>query len=112
MIHTPGPWRVSRTDEPSDGTVACQVDTGRSDEGIAVYGWGNRTSANALLVAAAPELLGALEAIANEGVASVDRPSESEATAQHTAEAWDMLHWIDLTKEVARAAIAKARGEW
>ena len=88
--HTPGPWQV-------DGNVVfnpCAPYTGSSGKMIAsVAGWGNANweiqTANAQLIATAPELLEALKHIINEA----DR-------LQSDAPIWDD----------ARAAIAKASG--
>jgi len=87
--HTPGPWYVgskatvgprSSDDDQSFGMVIPLAD---------IYG-DNRT-ANALLIAAAPELLAALQELLSES-------SDGIATSP-------------LTRNKARAAIAKATGE-
>lgn len=95
--HTPGPWQVNRKYKMS-------VETCADGQGINLIAEcsdpdGFRTSgedqANARLIAAAPELLAALEVI----TACVDRNGGSVRT---------------ITPEAiiqARAAIAKARGE-
>lgn len=97
MSHTPGPWRVGdagatvfgpRTDAPSPRTVAritakpCASDEDR---------------ANARLIAAAPDLLEALERIAGY---------EYRADRRHTRMVG--VEEIETTKCIARAAIRKA----
>ena len=87
--HTPGPWPVvGRT----GGTI-------RSSDGgwIANVNWRNR-KANARLIAAAPDLLGALKALnlAFFGIPFKAKPEELPA--------------LVAASEMARAAIAKAEG--
>lgn len=55
--HTQGPWNLMYPDNPFDGFVA-----GPDDKLVAV-GMGDDTRANARLIAAAPEILDALEQI-------------------------------------------------
>jgi len=90
--HTPGPWRLERTTgghpavigsaplHPRGGLVAELVAVGQSD---------------ARLIAAAPDLLAALREVA-------------EATSGTSADALGQL--VDLMRDTARAAIAKAEG--
>ena len=89
--HTPGPWEIKRHFDPGYKFISapkhshlaqvvwCMEDEGRSPE----------CEANAYLIAAAPELLEALDKII--GLAKVGR----------------MVHVIN----TAKAAIAKAKGE-
>ena len=90
--HTPGPWRLL---SPLNGHMICD----RAQLVVAVCTNGNEES-NANLIAAAPELLAALNetldtyvALANSGDAGNWNPE-------------DELHVVN-----ARAAIAKATGE-
>lgn len=94
--HTPGPWHLSnlshryvryRLSTDATGYNICDMDVfgGPPDE----------KEANARLIAAAPELLEALEQICN-----LERRAFREA--------WDMLQEVD---RLARTAIRKARGE-
>ena len=96
--HTPGPWSVDRL-----GKVRCQVDGGRgfiADPGDGRYynsipRDAEISLANARLIAAAPDLLTALEGL----VAYADHyttTDHGDCTCPHC---------------VARAAIAKAKGE-
>ena len=108
--HTPGPWTVVRNDNTKrartfitgETTVACLVRQGLpSDE------------ANARLIAAAPDLLAALEAL----LATADRRAASAGLGwyfQHCPECAGVnVHTPTNTCErhAARAAIAKAKGE-
>ena len=94
--HTPGPWSVDgeviRGDEQSNGSVsvACILD------GAYPYGRraGKSARANARLIAAAPELLEALNNLLSACDLPGDRDREIEQAIPH-----------------ARAAIAKAKGE-
>lgn len=83
--HTPGPWRFSS--HPHDGNymrIHCSSDPNEGDNLRGYCG-----EANARLIAAAPDLLSALEMIMAK-VAGCERDPEYEA---------------------ARAAIAKVKGE-
>lgn len=85
--HTPGPWRFSN--HPHDGNymrIHCSSDPNEGDNLRGYCG-----EANARLIAAAPELLEALTKLLDE-VESDFSPSQ-------------------LTRNAARAALAKATGE-
>lgn len=100
MEHTPGPWRVGY----ANGANASDIRSATDDEGIAqVYGMPLHRNldevapdrfanglANARLIAAAPEMLEALEMVMQHG-----RIDDSE----------DRLNTV-------ASAIAKARGEY
>ena len=107
--HTPGPW-LFRTAPTSAGL--CHIVSAADWRGAFIYGDGIRIgvddalpkaqelAANARLIAAAPDLLEALEAI----LPFIPRTSASEGGASKYSEnvkAADMV----------RAAIAKARGQ-
>jgi hypothetical protein len=94
--HTPGPWRVGpRQDIPEGQHVLIMAGQGGSSWGVAtvkLYDMRDAEiqSANARLIAAAPELLAALELMLNT------------------------YNWTGITSEAqraARAALAKARGQ-
>ena len=91
--HTPSPWRIGDEDHiwriygPGDGDVIGELE----------YIGGN-AEANARLIAAAPTLLAALEAISNEA----DEWDDHDGRLGHVAYS---------TLVQARAAIAAARGE-
>jgi hypothetical protein len=91
MSHTPGPWLTTESTEHW-GRVNVTIQAAFTANDIATAWQGNTETnrANARLIAAAPELLDALELI-------------STAT--------DRGFGIDYAKGCARAAIAKARGE-
>jgi len=104
--HTPGPWRLGaivgsgdgaqqiRSEAHWIGTVAGESPrTGKSLE---------EAMANARLIIAGPDLLPACERLvgAIEALAIADRGGPSVS--------WDA---IDASQDLARAAIAKARGE-
>jgi hypothetical protein len=93
MEHTPGPWTVEGTQiyAPWGDKRRVIAKTGQT------YAWGDgyaMAEADARLIAAAPDLLAALQ----EGLR--ERPSKPGVIAEY----WD---WMDM----ARAAIAKAIGE-
>ena len=99
-VHTPGPWHIAKS---ADGTPAVCVPV-HSREGTAfVVAQLNRprlmgsvtgsADANARLIAAAPELLEALECIVGERMNVTDAMTANEMF------------------EKARAAIARAKGE-
>ena len=92
--HTPGPWRIDGNDDlplaviedNEDGTGICEI--------------GERTPlnlANAALIAAAPEMLAALQLIAD----SVTFTGMSQAAPLQ----------LDAVIKVAKAAIARATGQ-
>lgn len=94
--HTPGPWRV--TGGSMTKYVEATIRDGWVQEVAAVgpteadNGYGRQQDANALLIAAAPDLLTALEALMQ---------LESRGRVMPVGKEWD----------TARAAIAKATGE-
>jgi len=103
MTHTPGPWVVSDTNDEGDVYVS---QTAKAGLYVAIaldplYSSEPTTeaNANANLIAAAPDLLEACERIAELDCTDGYTLADSEYPAL-----WDALH-------VARAAIAKARGE-
>lgn len=107
--HTPGPWRFNKRDEMdvaiwgSDGFTICGdvyviADVSFPEKNDA-YG---HEEANARLIAAAPDLLEALEAAIEHGL--VPKSSASEGGAmRHVSQ-------VKCADQI-RAAIAKAKGE-
>jgi hypothetical protein len=91
MSHTPGPWAY----ENYDGTVHVFIDNEGGTPSICKL-VGNDKDANARLIAAAPEMLEALEAI----------DSYWSSTGED-----DWIRFFNTGLQPARAAIAKARGE-
>jgi len=99
--HTPGPWTVIAVDgiceeggdefnvENSDGETVATISGSESEE---------QAEATARLIAAAPELLAALELIVTEAWA----PAKPYSSNSYLPE-----HFID----IARSAIAKAKGQ-
>lgn len=85
--HTPGPWRIGA--QPPNGELTIGTEQGLM-VAVATTGLDMPTEANARLIAAAPDLLEALERIAN-----MDSMS---------------YHSLESAKITARAAIAKATG--
>ena len=89
--NTPGPWRVSAAPlNPDASTRWVEVYSVDPEDDVAQVTGGNlkAAQANARLIAAAPDLLAALERIASEG-------------------------WTErgaFSVQIARAAIAKAKG--
>jgi hypothetical protein len=95
MSHTPGPWRVSHPVNQVESHV-------RDESGVLICKcyWPDE-SANATLIAAAPDLLEAL-------VRLVDFQSEREPFTDAGMWEWKLKRHNVL--DDARAAIAKARG--
>ena len=89
--HTPGPWRIGSP--PPNGQQTIGTDQGLM-VAVATTGAGVQTKANANLIAAAPDLLKALE----DCVVVMDRELAG-------------LKVIQPELSAARAAIAKATGE-
>ena len=97
--HTPGPWYSDTSGEyyaghvvRHNGVLICRMAT-------PINARAGKVAANARLLAAAPELLAALEAILDGR--DLTEPPKAMTQAHR--------HWVLLDK--ARAAIAKARGE-
>jgi hypothetical protein len=112
-VHTPGPWLLQeRTvyaldESEKSNRFSCRVQGGFQVRRVVEHG--ERTSdveldANARLIAAAPELLEALEAI-----------SEGHLPDQPAASSLDEYEWavqhVRKLRKIARAAIARAKGE-
>ena len=97
--HTPGPWKVVR--HPRIAHVDSETSVGSGANGMASVAWltGGRVGqeANARLIAAAPDLLAALEAL---------------VLAAPDSDAWSVAATRELraARDLAEEAIAKARG--
>lgn len=111
MKHTPGPWIASFTNRKDPFARAyikhpsgfvCGIYGGRTEE---VCG-ADEADANARLIAAAPELLAALQAI-NAALTQPVQFSGSDATGTCNILRGD----CQVAASIARAAIAKATGE-
>ncbi len=100
--HTPGPWAADKFSRGDDYTPTnCRVTSGKKEIACAFYGaTDGEREANARLIAAAPELLAALE-----GLLDAYAPRAGE-TAKNNGE--ESLH---CSVREARAAIAKAKGQ-
>jgi hypothetical protein len=95
--HTPGPWKAL----PDTGSESFAFEvTGQRMEGVAlVYAYDTPSAANARLIAAAPDLLEALQSLLRfENMAVI-----GDGTGMRDAE-------IRRSFAVARGAIAKAEG--
>jgi hypothetical protein len=94
--YTPGPWDLTMGTQDAaihaGGTIAMVDDT--------MTGW----EANAAVIAAAPDLLEALEAVIDDLKSGIQDGIDNGAV-----EAW--LVGADARLKAARAAIRKARGE-
>lgn len=110
--HTPGPWTIVETGKTGLGEVVCEVGRGgdidpRDEDSLYQVGrmcdWGGwdkeTTLANARLIAAAPEMLAALEDILN-GL------EHAGCSSQHCS---GTCHYC-ATRRRAREAIAKTEG--
>ena len=103
MSHTKGPWKV-RWKTAFCNRAAIEPAIGE------VYGAGDELRDNANLIAAAPELLGALEACVEQlEHDSRDCYSTGPYTGDHIADLVRCPGCAAISK--ARAAIAKAKGE-
>jgi hypothetical protein len=92
--HTPGPWHVDLYDAAGvDGVDGCRV-------AITGFGEDDTDQANARLIAAAPDMLAALE----------DAPTMSKYHGQRGFEADRFIADYEAWRVKARAAIAKAEG--
>lgn len=93
MSHTPGPWNAVYTQlNPVDEQFAFCIATDRYD--VVSGDMAIQNEADATLIAAAPDMLEALEALLNR--------------IQHDK---DAKHWFVEEQIMARNAIAKAKGE-
>jgi len=93
--HTPAPWRVTAAKiMAGNGRAICLIENRKLHEGF------QESSANALLMAASPDLLAALQAVWEffEPVYVSAMAEDTERTAQ------------DELMDTVRAAIAKATG--
>jgi hypothetical protein len=108
--HTPGPWKIAYSDGSGPEYITA------SNQSIATLRWGcscckdtpdsfddmsEEEQANAQLIAAAPELLEALEIVAASLDEAISLTDEGKAFNQR----WQREY------SQARAAIAKAKGE-
>lgn len=99
--HTPGPWKVVLKDTPYDhpimdgqGNIIARVSSGYPE-----------SSADANLIAAAPELLAALEAVvASAGIRSV---RVSGKAVCYGCDRWTITQE---SLDIARAAISQVKG--
>jgi len=106
--HTPGPWKIRRASNlqiPLRNSVFCLEDEADELNIGLVSTWADdkedavEAEANARLIAAAPDLLEALEDIANDYAERFDMDSQSTNPG------------MKVVVENARAAIAKAKGQ-
>ncbi len=113
--HTPGPW----TAKIYDRTISVEVGSPKKSK-ITVVGWSGfdssdppfrRQVANARLIAAAPDLLAALEAVSSNP--HLDLGSLVYKVRDSEGEGWDgpaVTQWSNAVQAV-KAAIAKAKGD-
>lgn len=100
-MHTPGPWTVKPRERDGhadtiiapNGRAFVQVGTHEAEEQVLDYPHENTQTANARLIAAAPELLEALKVALYELEEIAERPNARRYAA-----------------EASRAALAKAEG--
>ena len=108
--HTPGPWHQSDSTHTTKGHAVCageRVIARVVGLGYPVgTGWSPQFDADARLIAAAPELLAALQAI-NAALTQPVQFSGSDATGTCNILRGD----CQVAASIARAAIAKATGE-
>ena len=107
--HTPGPWTVESASSPVIVTEQKHPSSRRKGMRQAVAtvcdGWGDEEPLNALLIAAAPDVLAALELVLPILVSDIGQldasPVDLEAAQRNLARC----------KDIIRAAIAKAEGQ-
>lgn len=106
MKHTKGPWKIDATQS--------HIHIGTENSSIA---WmhapqhhGIDTKANAYLIAAAPELLEALETFSQIALL-VPENVWAQASDEYNAKLGNKLDTYKFSFDLARNAIAKARGE-
>lgn len=124
MKHTPGPWRLSGPDEFGDYTVQppdepMAIAAVTNGEMRRMGGMSDEHAANALMIAAAPDMFEALELLHQWWKREEEGPAYRFGTNRDTPgneRVW--REWFDgnldlcnSTNEKARAALAKARGE-
>ena len=114
MSHTPGPWTITRMTREPETILEMDESFIESSQGwansgmagkrtVAIVGhWKDRPNpeADARLIAAAPELLEALENLVE--IEARDNKGDPDYASTDT--------WREEALEIARAAIAKARG--
>ena len=105
--HTPGPWSLGNAANCGDGYAVCSgafVVARVVGNGYPIgRGHAPDSDANARLIAAAPELLAALETLVR------GRPTTPPNHAVLGKDSVAYMNWLAF--EAARAAIARARGE-
>lgn len=117
--HTPGPWLYGQDGfSLGNGVVYSRHANGNPKDICTVRGWGADQQANVRLIAAAPDLLEALEEMVNN-----EEQVEFESWLSHTSPSGDCdsvaAQWHEssryedfcLAVEKQLNAIAKARGE-
>ena len=106
MSHTPGPWRIVDGTEVrgADGTIVCNTADYRvpapAAEAVAVP--------DAALIAAAPDLLAALNQIAVLAEYGTTGPGKCGSRALNAEQATSLRLAVS---DIARAAIARATGQ-
>lgn len=106
--HTPGPWGVHDLGIYADGICVAVCDAGIAIE---------QEMANARLIAAAPDLLEAIERLLFWESESFSDPAVfaerfGTLVPEHPESSIGMDHWLDIwIRRPARDAIAKARGQ-
>lgn len=97
MKHTPGPWYTIWV----DGTYVIDANSGKTDVAhVLNRGNPDTTEANARLIAAAPQMLAALD----------DCITNENCTAIATCDVAYMIRRFKAINEICSAAIAKAEG--
>lgn len=97
--HTPGPWEIE--EESGGHSITNRSFTGDEWCIAEVYGKTDTSIANANLIAAAPDLLDALESVTKMAIKG----------DQYSYDDWGQDYVEDPRVTKAKAVIAKARGE-
>jgi len=95
--HTPGPWTLTGWTAPDDYGWTLQIGTAAFPQRVTIDAYCAESEANARLIAAAPDLLAALEACA-------------AALGEHSTRLPLLSHNDAVALVLARAAVARARG--
>lgn len=101
--HTPGPWFPRKSFDGIRYIGVAEIGSNIADTAICEFCGSENDKANAQLIAAAPELLEALEEIVT--------CEENRAKDLRHRKAWELVKFSEQRIKKAKAAIAKAKGE-
>ena len=113
--HTPGPWEFSCLDDTERPGIEADrfsvvIFGVRAEDDCGIHGRTEKEEmANARLIAAAPDLLEALESVMD----TIEWPPDSNCSCHISPPCNDCVNYAGLREAIAeaKAAIAKAKGE-